>query len=380
MAPLRPLLILACAMVGHAASRGGRIRRVPAEYPTVQEAIDSSGSGDTVLVSPGRYQENIRFDGKGILVASEFLLTRDPAVIGRTILDGSHPRHPDTASVVLFVSQEDTTAALIGFTITGGQGTVWTDARDKTLFREGGGILCELSAPRIEHNIIEENEAVAVAPGVVSAGGGGIRCGYAEPIIRNNVIRRNRGHYGAGVVLFHSAAVVRNNLIVANAGGSGFGGSGMWVVGRLSYRLPNLIEQNTIVGNVAVLPDTTPGQMAGKGGGLTVYAPARLRNNVIWGNRQPAGGQVDASAKRPPLAAYNLVQGGVVGVRGLDADPKFADTLHYYLAPGSPAVDAGDPASPPDPAKGSTAMSPAMGRPRADLGAYGGRGSSALLP
>jgi hypothetical protein len=380
MPPLRSLLLLACALLAHEALPAGRVRRVPADYRTVQEAIDSSAPGDTVLVSPGRYQENIRFDGKGIIVASEYILSHDPAIVTRTILDGSRPRHPDTASVVLFIAQEDTTAALIGFTVTGGTGTVWTDARDKTLFREGGGILCELSAPRIEHNIIEGNEAVAVAPGVMSAGGGGIRCGYAEPIIRNNVIRRNRGHYGAGVVLFHSAAIVRNNLIVGNEGGSGFGGSGMWVVGRLSYRLANVIEQNTIVGNVATLPDTTPGQMAGKGGGLTVYAPAELRNNVVWANRQSAGGQVDASARRPPAAVFNMVQGGGIGSRGLDADPRFADSVHYYLAPGSPAIDAGDPASPPDPAKGAAASGPSMGRTRADLGAYGGPGSSMLLP
>jgi hypothetical protein len=352
---------------------------VPAEYRSVQEAIDSSSPGDTVLVSPGRYQENIRFGGKGIVVASEYLLTHDPAMITRTILDGSRPRSPDTASVVLFVEQEDTTAALIGFTITGGTGTVWTDARDKTLFREGGGILCELSAPRIEHNIIEGNEAVAVAAGVTSAGGGGIRCGYAEPIIRNNVIRRNRGHYGAGVVLFHSAGIVRNNLITGNEGGTGFGGSGMWVVGRLSYRLPNMIEQNTIVGNVAAMPDTTPGQLAGKGGGLSVYAPAVLRNNLIWGNRQAAGGQVDASKRRPPEAAYNLVQGD--SAAGSDAAaPKFADTLHYYLAAGSTGIDAGDPKAPADPVKGRGATRPSMGGGRADLGAYGGPGSAELLP
>ena len=376
---VRSSLLLACAILGYAGPPAGRTRRVPAEYRTVQEAIDSAAPGDTVLVSPGRYTENIRFGGKGIVVASEYLLNHDPATITRTILDGSHPRNADTASVVLFVEQEDTSAALIGFTVTGGTGTVWTDARDKTLFREGGGILCELSAPRIEHNIIERNEAVAVAPGVVSAGGGGIRCGYAEPIIRNNVIRGNRGHYGAGVVLFHSAATVRNNLIVGNEGGAGFGGSGIWAVGRLSYRLSNLIEQNTIVNNVATLPDTTPGQLAGKGGGLTVYAPAVLRNNLVWGNRQAVGGQIDASKRRPPEAAYNLVQGDG-GAGAGTPDPKFADTLHYYLSRGSPAVDAGDPASPADPSRGARASRPAMGGKRADIGAYGGEWSSKLLP
>jgi Right handed beta helix region len=360
-------------------SAPGRIRRVPAQYRTIQEAIDSAAPGDTVLVAPGRYQENIRFHGKGILLASEYLLKRDPGIIHRTIIDGGHPAHADTASVVLFIEQEDTTAVLLGFTITGGKGTVWTDARDKTLYREGGGVLCELSSPVIEHNIIEGNEAIEVGSGLLSAGGGGIRCGYAEPIIRHNVIRGNRGHYGAGVVLFHSAATVRNNLIVGNQGGTGFGGSGIWAVGRLSFRLSNLIEQNTIVGNVASLPDTTPGQMAGKGGGLTLYAPVLIRNNIIWGNRQAIGGQIDSSNRRPPTLRYNLIEDGRVGAGNLDRPPGFADTVTYYLGDNSSAIDAGDPASPHDPVKSRTAIAPSKGKARADLGAYGGAGSAVLL-
>jgi serine protease len=361
------------------ASPPSRVRRVPADYRTIQQAIDSAAAGDTILVSPGRYQENIRFRGKGIVVASEYLTKRDPALIQRTIIDGSRPAHADTASVVLFVEQEDTTSALVGFTITGGKGTVWTDARDKTLYREGGGVLCELSSPVIEHNIIEGNEALEVRAGVRSAGGGGIRCGYAEPIIRRNVIRGNRGHYGAGVVLFHSAGVVRNNLIVGNQGGTGFGGSGIWAVGGLSYRLSNLIEQNTIVRNVASLPDTTPGQMAGKGGGLSLYAPVVMRNNIVWGNRQAIGGQIDGSTRRPPKLRYNLVEGGVGGDGNLDRSPGFADTVSYYLGSQSPGIDAGDPAAPGDPARSGSATAPSKGKPRADVGAYGGPESAVLL-
>jgi hypothetical protein len=378
----RPTWLLLGTLVAATGPPPGRIRHVPGDYRTIQAAIDSATAGDTVLVAPGRYLENIRFGGKGIVVASEYLLTRDPAVIPRTVIDGSHPRHPDTASVVLFIDEEDSTAVLSGFTLTGGKGTIWTDAAQKAPYREGGGVLCELSSPIIEHNVIEDNQAVevAAAAGVLSAGGGGIRCGYAEPIIRNNVIRRNQGHYGAGVVLYHSAGIVRNNLIVANQGGAGFGGSGIWVVGRLSYRLSNLIEQNTIAGNVAVLPDTSPGGLAGKGGGLTIYAPAVLRNNIVWGNHQAVGGPIDRSKRRAPTADYDLIEGGFPGTGNLDADPRFADSVRYSLAPGSPAIDAGDPASPPDPGTGATARRPAMGRRRADLGAYGGVGSAVLLP
>ena len=368
------------AVVLLAAVPAGRTRHVPAEYRTIQEAIDSAEPGDTVLVAPGRYVENIRFGGKGIVVASEYVQSRDPAVIARTVIDGSRPPHPDTASVVLMIDQEDTTAKLIGFTLTGGRGTVWTDARQKALYREGGGVLCELGSPIIEHNVIEGNQAVEVGPGILSAGGGGIRCGYAEPIIRNNVIRNNRGEYGGGVVLYHSAGTVQNNLIAVNSGGAGHWGSGLWVVGALSYRLRNLIEQNTIVGNVAVLPDSTPTQLGGKGGGMIAFAPILFRNNVVWGNRQGVGGQIEHSKRRPPELRANLVQDGAEPGADLTKDPAFADTVHYYLSSGSPAVDAGDPASPSDPAASTRARSPALGKRRADLGAYGGPGSAVLLP
>jgi hypothetical protein len=50
------------------ASPPGRIRRVPGDYRTLQEAIDSTSPGDTVLVAPGRYQENIRLYGSGSAV------------------------------------------------------------------------------------------------------------------------------------------------------------------------------------------------------------------------------------------------------------------------------------------------------------------------
>ena len=82
--------------------------RVPANAATIQQAIDAAAAGDTVLVSPGTYVENITFRGKAITVASE----RGPAV---TIIDGNR-----TGSVVTFASGENRNAVLAGFTVRNG--------------------------------------------------------------------------------------------------------------------------------------------------------------------------------------------------------------------------------------------------------------------
>ena len=114
------------------------VRRVPSQYPTIQAGIDASGNGDTVLVSDGTYYENIRFKGKKIVVASTYLTTSDTSHISRTVIDGSGSFLADSASVVYFISGEDTNSVLCGFTITGGTGT-YLPAWDT---REGGGVLC----------------------------------------------------------------------------------------------------------------------------------------------------------------------------------------------------------------------------------------------
>lgn len=283
-------MFLVCALV-FASTPAPRTIRVPRDFPTVQQAVDSARAGDTVLVAPGRYVENLRLRGRNIVLASEFIVAHDSSLIARTVLDGSRPTSRDSGTVLTIYRFEDSTTVVQGFTITGGTGTVWYDNKDKIFFREGGGILVDLAGPTIRDNIITGNEATALDSSVLSAGGGGIRVGFADPILEHNVISKNKGRYGGGIVLFYAAAILRGNTIVENTGGEDFGGAGLWMWGQFSKRWPMLVEGNVIRGNVASGPDghtrlRRPPPMAGKGGGLSVQGtPAVMRGNVISGNQ-----------------------------------------------------------------------------------------------
>jgi len=197
-------------------------RLVPQEYPTIQAAIDSSSHGDTVLVSDGTYVENIRFRGKAIVVASLYITDGDTSHIGQTIIDGSNPSNPDSASVVYFVEGEDTTSVLYGFTITGGSGTPWTL---QNTWQAGGGVFCvgAFGATIINNRIIENHVS-----GENASGGGVFFFGEQGFLI----LERNR--------IFGNS--------VSSSSGSGIGGGadilGDGVYGRV---IGNIFERNSIV-------------------------------------------------------------------------------------------------------------------------------------
>ncbi|MEP7263534.1 MAG: hypothetical protein ABI772_03510, partial [Bacteroidota bacterium] len=215
--------ILAVLLSCIPASIFAAVLTVPAQYSSIQLAINASVDGDSVIVSPGSYFENVNFRGKNICLTSLYYLTGDTSYISSTIINGSTPAFPDTASCVLIVSGEDSTAILQGFTLTGGAGTSWLDIHNLNSYREGGGIFIELSSPEILHNIIINNHVINTV-GVVSTGGGGIRMGDSNPLIQNNLIINNEAIYGPGIVMNYSGATIRNNIIASNYGGANYYG------------------------------------------------------------------------------------------------------------------------------------------------------------
>ncbi len=360
----------------------GTTLRVPEDYSTIQEAINASNNGDTVLVASGTYYENINFNGKNILLSSYYIFNEDISYISNTIINGSQPAHPDTASCVLIVNGEDSTAILQGFTLTGGTGTKWIDEHGAGTFVEGGGILITLSSPTIKNNLITENEAIRTNVGAISAGGGGIRVGDGNPTIMNNVIMSNLGMYGAGIVLNYTGAIIRNNIIYNNEvyqavpNAPTFGGGGIWALSNLGST-PKIIENNTIVNNAS---SGTGSGAAGRGGGILIWGTTiQAKNNIIWSNTQTIGEQIILLGGGSATFTYNLIEGGWTGTGNIDVDPAFEET-GFYLSDTSDCIDAGDPDPLYNDPEGAPGMGkwPAKGTVRNDMGAYGGPHSKLL--
>ncbi len=341
------------------------IINVPGDQPTIQAGIIAAVDDDTVLVAPGTYQENINFLGKEIVVTSHFALDGDATHAHNTVIDGSNPVHPDTASCVLMVNGESRSSVLQGFTITGGTGTLWYDPMLALTFREGGGVFAANSSPTIQHNIIIYNECTDTTGGALSAGAGGIRASDGNQLIYNNIIMYNRGEYGAGICTKRSTGTIKNNVVAYNTGGEHTGGSGIWKWAGGTA----IIENNTIIGNVSEMP----------GGGVYSWQTSMtLRNNIIWGNEAPSAQQIRGNEI---TATYCDVQDGYAGTGNIDVDPQLMGEF-LFLSPYSPCIDAGDPSfnDPMDPLDPFSAAWPGRGARQSDIGAYGGQGCFDMDP
>ena len=186
-------------------AHSSKIFRVPQEYPTIQSAINAAQNLDSVIVSEGTYHENIRFNGKEIVVASRYFMTKDWQTVKNTIINGSTAFDKNNASTVQFMIGEDSTAVLDGFTITGGTGTRYLAGIN---WQEGAGIILSYSSAVIKNNIIMNNTTIPMS-GTANGGGGGISSFYGNPNIYNNVVASNSAGYAGGIVLNWSKGKIR---------------------------------------------------------------------------------------------------------------------------------------------------------------------------
>jgi hypothetical protein len=166
-------------------AKGQTTFNVPSDFATIQQALDASASGDTILVSPGKYPQNLNFDGKEVTLRST---------------DGPESTHINVngGTAVTIANQ----AEISGFTISGARNTF------------GAGMSVSGVGTIIRGNIFDGN--------VQSAGGFGaaIAGNTASPVIDSNIFRNNTSdfQFTSGVVAFvnSSAPQIVNNIFHDN--------------------------------------------------------------------------------------------------------------------------------------------------------------------
>ena len=285
---------------------------VPDEFPTIQDAINAANDGETVLVAPGTYFENLELEGKNITLASHFLTTQDFSIIESTVIDGGGK------DFVLSVAED----VGPGTTITG---FTFRNADD--------GILS------FGEIIFTFNHVTEVADGIDFEGGGGL--------VQNNRFDFNRDD---GIDLDDETAVIIENNWIADNEDDGieirfhpYEGPTLqisilsnWIGGNqedgiqlIDYEgLSNrnlLIQDNLIINNaMAGIGSTRDGNTVENFEGSSSIEPTYIFNNTFVGNNHALTGGDRI------VALNNLfVDSGAIAVRNVDSQSNLAHNLFW---------------------------------------------------
>jgi len=313
-------------------------------FKTIQYGINQSQSGDTVIVYPGIYEENINFESKNIVISSLHLFDDNRDNIQNTIIDGGNIN-----SVVYIGDNLETNPVLNGFTIQNGKSSSWA-----------GGITIMESSPTISNCIIKNNEGYD---------GGGIGCigNYDNdyyPIIKNCLIYNNSNYwYGGGIQCWKRFSPQIINCIIAknktqnNGGGLGF-------YGNSNAEIINC----TIVDNESNIA----------AGGLWISGSnIKIKNSIVWLNNS----EINSSTQLVSVSgSFNInycdIQNinnlnDIAGSNNFDLYPYFndMDNLDYGINSQSFCIGAGTlTGAPNDDYEGNPRPNPHGSNP--DIGAY----------
>ena len=353
--PILKFLCLVLFSFGAISARASTIH-VPGDQPTIQAGIDAASNGDTVLVAPGTYYENIDFKGKAITVTSSGGATQ-------TVIDGSSGQNP----TVVFRNKEAKTSILSGFTIQGGG--IGGGTTSPTNYGTGG-ILIQQGSPVIANNVITHNHC------------NGIQSNGSSPLIENNEIDNtldvqgqcgfaggsaiwldgslsyyNAGNQPQGLPAIVTGNIIQNNTQAGRDDAGGNGGTGVAIWGAYASIIGNTIRNNVSLGDggailafntndVTIIGNLIYGNKAATDGAISLEPPGAtvgpfigiVASNTIYGNTQTSsyGG---AYGDAPPaqvylsgnLGQYLLVNNIIVG-SGQGAVAVACGSTYNYLS------------------------------------------------
>ncbi len=246
-----------------------------------------------------------------------------------------------------------------GLTITGGSGT--TSAAS-----HGGGILSsgDLTLADV---VIADNEAAGSGGGIFAEEGS--LTIKASTITRNTALGQNEPSHGGGVAVAAASLVIEHSLIADNHAETGSGGGVYAESGQSVF-----VSNSTISGNVSLkkgggmaIADVNHAEIvhgtiaANTGVSAALFVAGStldLGHTIVADNtaRDPDAAFADFDFQETAVTArYNLIEAGRP-IRGGDGNIVGVDPLlgplanhggtarSHPLLPGSPAIDAGDPA------------------------------------
>lgn len=239
---------------------------------SIQSGINTATNGDTVLVQPGTYIENIDYNGKRITVGSLYLTTQDTSYIYSTIIDGN-----SSGSVVTFSNYENSLAVLCGFTI-----------------RNGSGVGCYHSSPTLDNLLITDNTS------------GGVHClDFSHPSLLDVTISDNSAMNGGGIFCWHYSFPILQNVTISGNTATDKGG-GIYCIDNSSPDLNDV----TITGNSAII----------LGGGIYCEdnSNPNLENVTISGNSADSGGGIFCYNNSSPTLLDVTITENFTGITGTE--------------------------------------------------------------
>ncbi len=270
-----------------------RLNDSPAEYSTVQAAVDSASEGDTVKVAGYCYDVNTYGGLRQQVYLSKTVTIRG----GYTTTNWTTP-YPITQPTLLDAQSQgrvlyitgNVSPTLEGLRITGGNaaglggGQYW--------LADGGGGAYVITATATLNNIqVFGNTAVV---------GGGLYLYGDHATLSGDTITSNSADDGGGLYLYCSNATLSGNTITSNAA-SGNGG------GLLLVSSAATLSGNTVTSNTA--------EWGGGGGLLLVFSAPMLNGNAITSNSAHLGGGLYLSSSDATLSG-NIVTSNAAGEGG----------------------------------------------------------------
>ena len=238
---------------------------------------------------------------------------------------------------------------------------------NRCTFGGAAGYINTNAAPSFTDTIFENGDGGSFGGAFDIAGGGAV-------LFERCVFRNNRAARAGALEIFSTNGVrVRNSVFVDNIATGNGGGGAIWAGSGGNPRFFGC----TVVGNRATGQAT--GGIRSQGSTVTVAG------SIVYDNEGQSGAQGSANQISSGLnVTYSIVEGGYAGNGNLSTDPGFVDVNagDLRLAPGSPAIDAGNSglfgaASPSDVAglprevdDPSTVDTGIGGAPIADIGAH----------